>query len=133
MVKRVAVLADTKNGTRRVVPLSGVALRVLATMPRQISGKLFENQTHSFSVSMWNAVIRARRTYESDCLQDGRKADPEFLHDLRLHDCRHEAVSSLFERGLDATEVAAISGHKTMQMLARYTHHKAERLAAKLA
>jgi integrase len=132
-VKRVAVLADTKNGERRIVPLSGEALRVLAEMPRRIDGRLFGNKTHTFSVSMRNAVIRARKHYEAACAKDGRKPDPEFLIDVRLHDARHEAVSSLFERGLDATEVASISGHKTMQMLARYTHHKAERLALKLA
>ena len=51
---------------------------------------------------------------------------------LRWHDLRHEAVSRLFERGLDALEVASISGHKTLAMLKRYTHHRAERLAAKL-
>ena len=132
-IKRVAVLADTKNGERRVVPLSREALKALAEMPRRIDGQLFGNQTHSFSVSMRNAVIRARKNYEVECARDGRKPDPGFLINLRLHDCRHEAVSSLFERGLDATEVASISGHKTMQMLARYTHHKAGRLAAKLA
>ena len=29
-------------------------------------------------------------------------------------------------------EVASITGHKTMQMLNRYNHHKAEELAKKL-
>ncbi len=29
-------------------------------------------------------------------------------------------------------EVAAVTGHKTLQMLKRYTHPKAEDLAAKL-
>ncbi len=40
-----------------------------------------------------------------------------------------EAVSRFFERGFNMMEVAATSGHKTLQMLKRYTHLKAETLA----
>jgi integrase len=54
------------------------------------------------------------------------------LHDLRFHDLRHEAVSRLVESGLNDQEVAAISGHKSMQMLRRYTHLRAEDLVKKL-
>ena len=58
---------------------------------------------------------------------------PDFLMDLRFHDLRHEATSRLFERGVfDSMEVAAITGHKTLQMLKRYTHLRAEDLARKL-
>jgi hypothetical protein len=39
----------------------------------------------------------------------------------------------LFELGLNPMEVAAISGHKTLQMLKRYTHLKATELVKKLA
>ena len=35
---------------------------------------------------------------------------------LRFHDLRHEAFSRLVETGLGDQEVAAISGHKSMQM-----------------
>jgi integrase len=52
--------------------------------------------------------------------------------DLHFHDLRHEAVSRLFERGLNVLEVAAISGHKELKMLSRYTHLKASALVAKL-
>ena len=54
------------------------------------------------------------------------------IEDLRFHDLRHEATSRLFERGLDVMEVASITGHRTLVMLARYTHLKAATLAAKL-
>jgi integrase len=50
-----------------------------------------------------------------------------------FHDLRHCATSRLFERGLGLMEVAAITGHKTLAMLHRYTHLKAEDLALKLA
>lgn len=35
---------------------------------------------------------------------------------VRFHDLRHEATSRLFEKGLNVMEVAAITGHKTLDM-----------------
>ena len=52
--------------------------------------------------------------------------------DFRFHDLRHEAVSRFVEAGLSDQEVASISGHKSMQMLRRYTHLRAEDLVEKL-
>lgn len=54
------------------------------------------------------------------------------VKNARIHDLRHEAVSRLFEKGLDVMEVASISGHKTLWQLKRYTHLKASDLAKKL-
>jgi site-specific recombinase XerD len=54
------------------------------------------------------------------------------LRDVRLHDCRHERVSTLVEAGFGLMEVAAISGHKTLQCLKRYTHVRTEHLISKL-
>jgi integrase len=52
--------------------------------------------------------------------------------DLHFHDLRHEVVTRLFERGLTTEEVMGVSGHRTYAVLARYTHLRAEGLAAKL-
>lgn len=55
------------------------------------------------------------------------------IEDLHFHDMRHEAISRLFELGtLDMMEIAAISGHKSLSMLKRYTHLKAAKLVDKL-
>ena len=54
------------------------------------------------------------------------------IEDLRFHDLRHEATSRIFEKGLNVMEVAAITGHKDLRMLQRYTHLRAEDLAVKL-
>jgi integrase len=55
------------------------------------------------------------------------------IDNLHFHDLRHEAASRLFETGVfDVMEVASITGHKTLQMLKRYTHLKAEKLAEKM-
>jgi len=45
---------------------------------------------------------------------------------------RHEATSRFFELSLNVVEVAAITGHKDLKMLQRYTHLRAEALARKL-
>lgn len=48
-------------------------------------------------------------------------------------DARHEATSRLFEKGVfDSMEIASITGHKTLQMLKRYPHLRAEDLAKKM-
>jgi integrase len=38
------------------------------------------------------------------------------LPDLRFHDLRHEAVSRLFEKGLNLLEVSAVSGESRAQI-----------------
>lgn len=113
---RVAVARDTKAGGTRSVPLSTRALAALQSMPKTV-----DSQARIFSLSSQALDHRFRTA----C----RVAE---IAGLRWHDLRHEAVSRLFERGLDPFEVASISGHKTLTMLKRYTHHRAERLASKL-
>lgn len=107
-------LLDTKNGDDRFVPLSSRAVKILRDMPRRIDGKVFGLQAESIS-----------QAFERACKRAG-------ITDLRFHDLRHEAASRLFEKGLNPMEVASITGHKTMQMLKRYTHLRAEDLAKKL-
>ena len=46
------------------------------------------------------------------------------INDLTFHDLRHEAISRLFERGLQIQEVALVSGHKSWDSLKRYTQLK---------
>ena len=58
----------------------------------------------------------------------GRVCTAAGIDGLTFHDLRHEATSRLFEKGLNPMEVAAITGHKTLQMLKRYTHLRAEDL-----
>ena len=112
--ENVARLANTKNGTPRDVPLSSRAVATLAPLPRSLDGRVFPLATET--------VKDAFR----------RIADSAELQDLRFHDLRHEATSRFFEKGLDTMEVAAITGHKTLTMLRRYTHLRAADLAQKL-
>jgi integrase len=54
------------------------------------------------------------------------------MPDLHLHDLRHEAISRLFEKGLNTVEVGSITGHRELRMLARYTHLRAADLVKRL-
>lgn len=132
--KRVAHLVDTKNGDDRDVPLSTEAVRILKTWPRSIDGRVFPQwlKADSFEHAWRRSVNRARKDYESTCSEGDCEPQPDFLADLRFHDLRHEATTRLFEKGLNPMEVAAVTGHKTLQMLKRYTHLRAEDLAKKL-
>jgi hypothetical protein len=44
------------------------------------------------------------------------------LEDVHLHDLRHTAASHLLMSGVDIRTLAEILGHKTLQMVHRYTH-----------
>jgi len=51
------------------------------------------------------------------------------IEDLRFHDLRHEAISRMFERGMQVEQVRVISGHRTLDQLSRYINLRAEDLA----
>ena len=113
--KRIATLHETKNGDSRLVPLSSRAIQAIKVLiNKRVSGRLVGVNADAITGAFHTAVKRAGLT------------------NLRVHDLRHEGVSRLFERGLNPLEVAAISGHKTLSMLQRYTHLKAVDLVKKL-
>jgi integrase len=107
-------IPQTKTDTPRTIPLSSRAVSLLNALPVNISGVVFEIAPDSVSQAFKRACKRAD------------------IDNLRFHDCRHEAVTRFFELGLNVMEVAAISGHKDLRMLQRYTHLRAEDLAKKL-
>ena len=127
--KRTATLPETKNGEKRIVPLSTEAIRILERISRRLDGKLWGMEPDSITQAFLRAVSRAWKAYEKECKEKGEKPNSSFLTDLTFHDLRHEATSRLFEKGLNPMQVAAITGHKTLQMLKRYTLLKAEDLA----
>ncbi|WP_287962967.1 site-specific integrase [Alcanivorax sp.] len=112
--RRVVHLPETKNDESRDVPLSSRAAEVLSALPRNINGLVFDVRADSIT-----------QAFNRVCQRAG-------IEDLRFHDLRHEATSRFFEKGLNPMQVAAITGHKTLQMLQRYTHLRAEDLAKML-
>ena len=110
-------IPETKTGVPRDVPLSERAIAVLRVISASTAqrGRLFEMQPDSVS-----------QAFERACKRAG-------IEGLRFHDLRHEATSRFFEMGLNTMEVATITGHKTLEMLHRYTHLRAETLVDRLA
>lgn len=125
--RRIVRLVETKNTQPRTVPLSKAA-------------------ASAFRAALANPVrpIDTDLVFFGEPGKDGQRRPYTFnkvwldikasvgLKDFRFHDLRHEAVSRFVEHGLSDQEVSAISGHKSMQMLKRYTHLRAEDLVAKL-
>jgi len=106
-------LALTKNGSARDVPLSEKAFSLISNqLEETATSKLFSN---------WQSGDGFRSTFRRVCHRAG-------VSGLRFHDLRHEAASRLFEKGLNQFQVAAITGHKSLQSLQRYTHLRARDL-----
>lgn len=114
VVRRTAFLPLTKNGESRLVPLSGEALRILSTLPRTDSPRVFPINAAAVGANFAKAVKRAG------------------LPDLHFHDLRHTAITRLALKLPNVLELAAVSGHKELRMLKRYHHPDAAALALKL-
>ncbi len=112
---RTIYLPDTKNGHPRTVPLSTRALEALNHLPSSDGLKVFAQH---------HGTIRA--AFQAALKRYGVGSD------LRFHDLRHEAVTRLFEKGLNPIEVGMISGHRSMSILQRYTHLRPKELLIKL-
>jgi len=127
MKKRVVHLTETKNGSARMVPLTREATEVF----QEALGH--PARPDKVDLIFWGEPGRdgQRRPYEFRPAWR-RALKSANITGLRFHDLRHEAVSRLVEAGLGDQEVAAISGHKSMQMLRRYTHLRAEDLVERL-
>ncbi|EBS1325803.1 site-specific integrase [Salmonella enterica subsp. enterica serovar Muenchen] len=111
----VAHLPLTKNGSSRDVPLSRKARNLLQGLDILLSGPVFIYTPAGFK-SAWRVALQRLN-----------------IQDLHFHDLRHEAISRLFELGtLNIMEVSAISGHRSLNMLKRYTHLRAYQLVSKL-
>jgi integrase len=113
--RRTAFLPVTKNGESRGVPLSSRAVEVLRALPSSTNGRVFGELTREALKQSFNRAARRAG-----------------ITGLRVHDLRHEATSRFFEKGLNVMEVASVTGHKTLQMLKRYTHLSVTDLATRL-
>ncbi len=111
---RTLLIPETKTDTPRTIPLSGDALATLNSLGGTRQGAIFPVTANAVMLA-WERV----RAWAG-------------MPDFRFHDLRHEAISRFFEMGLSVPEVALISGHKDVRMLMRYTHLRAETVAARL-
>jgi integrase len=111
------ILHETKNGERRVVPLLGHALDLLkakdkakrdAKVRRINTDLLFPGRNPKkpvFIRAPWLEAVKAAG-----------------IEDLKFHDLRHSAASYMLMSGASLGEIAELLGHKTLQMVKRYSH-----------
>lgn len=114
LAKCVAYLPLTKNGDARTVPMSKKAVEALSALPRSIGGRVLPI-----------TPMALRKAFERACEGAG-------IADLHFHDLRHTATTRLAQKLPNLVELAAVTGHRDVRMLARYYHPKAEELARKL-
>lgn len=136
---RVAHLSMTKNGSGRDVPLCPVSVealrRLLTLAPKGEEVPLLPLKSAVYvSVRFIATVKRARAMYEADCKTEDVEPDESFAVDLPLHALRHTAATFWASSGqLGVQQLQAITGHKNLSMLSRYTHLSASQLAHRLA
>jgi integrase len=104
-IKKICTFRDTKNGEDRTIALSDESLSILKIYP---FGDIFFNFDYDF---FYEEFVKARK-----------KAD---LNDFRFHDLRACAITNMFLSGMNISQVAHQSGHKTWSQLKRYTRIKA--------
>jgi len=111
--RAVAKLPLTKNGSARWVPLSRRAIAALEGLDRS-HGAVFPVSPAALDKMFGRLCRRAR------------------IDDFRFHDLRHTATTALAAKLPNVIELAAVTGHRSIQMLKRYYHPNPEALAAKL-
>lgn len=107
----------TKNGKSRKVPLTLLAIDTLCDL-KERNGK----RTKVFGTLTRDAIKKCWT----------RLCDRADVEDFRLHDLRHERVSSLVDAGWNVIEAMAVSGHRDMKAFRGYVHPQTETLVDKL-
>ncbi len=111
-IRQVITLHQTKNGERRALPLVGEAFTLLQARAKVRS--LTDDRV--FPPVKEKAEQRNLREAWERALKEAGIAD------FHWHDLRHTAASYLAMSGVSLVEIAKVLGHRTLQMVARYSH-----------
>lgn len=114
LIAQTAYLPTSKNGLPRTVPLSRTAVAILAALPPKVGEEVFSISAPTLAAAFRRATVRAH------------------LNAFRFHDLRHTATSRMADKLPNLIELAAVTGHRSLQMLKRYYHPSAVALAKKL-
>lgn len=137
--KRTVFLDKTKNGDKRQVPMSTVAVAALKAYldvrtvpPGHPDNALFPWWNGSFEAKVLHDVTLALGTLFNNPRHTGIFQAAQ-CDDLHFHDLRHTAVCHLYERTkLTDLQISKITGHRSLKMLARYANLRGSDLAAAL-
>lgn len=111
--KRFVRLHETKNGTKRDVPLSKEAVRLLTLLNPTEEGKVFKSNQASAGVIFRRALQLAE------------------IKGLTFHDTRHEAITRLAQK-VQVLDLARSVGHRDIRSLMHYYEASAEEIAEQL-
>lgn len=120
--RRTAHLPRTKNGDPRTVPLSSRAGEIIGKLIEKHpmgAGRLFTLTTEGFKTAFRRARAQVAENH------------PE-VADIHFHDTRREATTRLAKKLPNVVELAAVTGHRKLDMLKRYYQPDPEELAKKL-
>jgi integrase len=109
--ENIIILHETKNNEIRKLPLVGKAFELLQWLnDYKISNDsyVFTNRDPNKHLNIdykWQKIIKKIN-----------------IKNFRFHDLRHSTASYLAMNGATAIEIAEILGHKSLQMVSRYSH-----------
>jgi integrase len=101
--RKAAILPDTKNGDRRIVPPPAEVVALFQRRPIPL-GLWFTSSLANLEKRFRKAVARAS------------------LQGVTFHTLRHTFASHAVMAGVDLHTLAKILGHRTLQMTQRYAH-----------
>lgn len=129
--RQLITLQTTKNGDRRALPLVGEAFTLL--QERAKVRNLKDDRLFPPTKRAKKATTIDLRTHWEAALKAAQ------VNDFHWHDLRHTAASYLAMSNVSPVEIAKVLGHRTLQMVARYSHLSdshivatGEKLAARL-
>ena len=115
----VLMVMQSKNGTRRTIPLNATVYELLAAKQATTGA----SRSPVFTTPLGNE-LQVRYLVREFCEARNRAGIPDF----RFHDMRHTFATRLVQRGVDLYKVQRLLGHKTSLMTQRYAHHSPESL-----
>lgn len=101
------LLADTKNGERRLVPIASKVAHLAKRWPRDVASRTVQKEFSKAAKALGHT-------------------------DLHFHDLRHSAASAMINAEVDLYTVGAVLGHKAPASTKRYAHLANDTMAAAL-
>jgi len=113
-IRKTILIADTKSGKPRTIPLNRAALDILEAKSKVVSFKskiIFHSKagTKIDKHNLRRAFVIAKKRAE--------------IEDFRFHDLRHTFATRLAQSGVDLYKICKLLGHKDIKTTQRYAHH----------
>ena len=115
MLNKLWTIPTSKNGKKRVLPLTPQLLELYNSIPKTNGEYLFASPVTG------KPYVTIYQSWNSARIKAG-------LKDVRIHDLRHSFASALVNNGRSLYEVQILLGHSTSKMTQRYAHLSNESL-----